>query len=640
MASALERLQAQLQTLPKRPGVYIMRNAQAEVIYVGKAASLRSRVRSYFGSPHSLEPKTRHLVEQIADFEYIVTSSAQEALILEATLVKRHQPFFNVRLKDDKHYPYLKVSLNEPWPRVEITRRVQPDGARYFGPYASAGSVRKTLDLVKKLFPWRSCTKVITGTDPRPCLDYFIHRCIAPCSGYCSKEEYDNVIRQVILFLEGRVDEVVRELRLKMDEAAEGLEFERAAVLRDQIGAVERVTERQVMAAVAAVDTDVFGLARKDNQACVQVFFIRGGKVIGRDAFTLEGVADEPEDQVMASFLKQFYQSATYVPRRLLLPTCPAEAPLIQAWLSEMRGGKAELVVPQRGAKRQLVATAGENAREALQVMQAKWLADTGKTRAALEELQEELNLPAVPQRIECYDISNIQGTAAVGSMVVFLDGRPAPAQYRRFRIKSVAGANDYAMLQEVLRRRFKRAAKAPAHPELVEGPEPPPEAGPPPADVEPRAEEAADHDESFGNPPDLVIVDGGKGQLSAALDVMRDLAVAQIPAAGLAKQHEELFVKDVSEPIVLPRTSQALYLVQRIRDEAHRFAITYHRNVRQKAGIRSALDGVPGIGPKRKQALLRKFGSVARIREASPDDIAATPGFTRALADKVREYL
>jgi len=630
MTAAVESLQAQLQTLPKRPGVYIMRNAHGEVIYVGKAAVLRSRVRSYFGSPHSLEPKTRHLVEEIDDFEYIVTSSAQEALILEATLVKRHQPFFNVRLKDDKHYPYLKVALNEPWPRVEITRRVQPDGARYFGPYASAGSVRKTLDLVKKLFPWRSCTKTITGTDPRPCLDYFIHRCIAPCAGYCSKEDYDNVIRQVILFLEGRVDEVVREIRLKMDEAAEGLEYERAAVLRDQIQAVERVSERQAMATTAGVDTDVFGLARQDNQACVQVFFIRQAKVIGRDAFTLEGVADEPDDQVMASFLKQFYQSATYVPRRLLLPTRPAEAPLIQAWLSEKRGRKAELVVPQRGAKRHLVATAEENAREAFQVMRARWLADTGKTRAALEELQEELNLPNLPQRIECYDISNIQGTSAVGSMVVFQDGRPAPTQYRRFRIKSVVGANDCAMLQEVLRRRFKRAAQAPAHPEL------PPEAGPPPADVEPRAEETQ---EGWAQ-PDLVIVDGGKGQLSAALDAMRDLAVAHIPAAGLAKQHEELFVKDVSEPIVLPRTSQALYLVQRIRDEAHRFAITYHRNVRQKAGISSALDAVPGIGPKRKRALLRKFGSVARIREAPVDDIAATPGFTRALAEKVREYL
>jgi excinuclease ABC subunit C len=626
-----ERLQAQVRALPNRPGVYIMRDGEGEVIYVGKAANLRSRIRSYFGSPHSFEPKVRRLVEQIADFEFIVTDSAQEALILEATLIKRHQPFFNVRLKDDKHYPYLKIDLGNPCPRLEITRRVQPDGgSRYFGPYASAGSVRKTLDLVKKLFPWRSCTKAITGKDPRPCLDYYIHRCIAPCSGYCTKEEYDNVIRQVILFLEGRADEVVKELRQRMAEAAEGWEFERAAVLRDQIHAVESVTERQAMASTDFIDTDVFGLARQDNQACVQVFFIRAAKVIGRDAFTLEGVSDEPEEQVVASFLKQFYQSATYVPQRILLPCQVAEAPLIQAWLSQMRGSKTELVVPQRGEKRRLVAMAEENAREALQMMRARWLADSGKTQAALEELQEELNLPNLPQRIECYDISNIGGTSAVGSMVAFLEGRPCPAEYRRFRIKTVAGADDYAMLQEVLRRRFKRASargelvepgadSGPAHPELVEG----------------RAGEGG-----WAILPDLVIVDGGKGQLNAALDVMRDLGVGHIPAAGLAKQHEELFVQDVSEPIVLPRTSQTLYLVQRIRDEAHRFAITYHRGVRQKAGIQSALDAIPGIGPKRKRALLHKFGSVQRIRAASLDDIAATPGFTRALAEKVREGL
>jgi len=626
-----ERLQAQVRALPNRPGVYIMRNGEGEVIYVGKAANLRSRIRSYFGSPHSFESKVRRLVEQIADFELIVTDSAQEALILEATLVKRHQPFFNVRLKDDKHYPYLKIDLGNPCPRLEITRRVQPNGgSRYFGPYASAGSVRKTLDLVKKLFPWRSCTKTITGKDPRPCLDYYIHRCIAPCSGYCTKVEYDNVIRQVILFLEGRSDEVVKELRQKMAEAAEGWEFERAAVLRDQIRAVESVTERQAMATTDFIDTDVFGLARQDNQACVQVFFIRATKVIGRDAFTLEGVSDEPEEQVVASFLKQFYQSATYVPQRILLPCQVAEAPLIQAWLSQMRGSKTELVVPQRGEKRRLVTMAEENAREALQMMRAKWLADSGKTRAALDELQEELNLPSLPQRIECYDISNIGGTSAVGSMVVFLEGRPRPAEYRRFRIKTVADADDYAMLQEVLRRRFKRASargepvepradSGPAHPEPVEG----------------RADEGG-----WGVLPDLVIVDGGRGQLNAALDVMRDLGVGHIPAAGLAKQHEELFVQDMSEPIVLPRTSQALYLVQRIRDEAHRFAITYHRGVRQKAGIQSALDAIPGIGPKRKRALLHKFGSVQRIRQASLDDIAATPGFTRALAEKVREGL
>jgi excinuclease ABC subunit C len=642
-----ERLQAQVRALPNRPGVYIMRGGEGEVIYVGKAANLRSRIRSYFGSPHSFEPKVRRLVEQIADFEFIVTDSAQEALILEATLVKRHQPFFNVRLKDDKHYPYLKIDLGNPWPRLEITRRVQPDGgSRYFGPYASAGSVRKTLDLVKKLFPWRSCTKAITGKDPRPCLDYYIHRCIAPCSGYCTKEEYDNVIRQVILFLEGRADEVVKELRQKMAEAAEGWEFERAAVLRDQIHAVESVTERQAMATTDFIDTDVFGLSRQDNQACVQVFFIRAAKVIGRDAFTLEGVSDEPEEQVVASFLKQFYQSATCVPQRILLPCQVAEAPLIQAWLSQMRGSKTELVVPQRGEKRRLVTMAEENAREALQMMRARWLADSGKTQAALEELQEELNLPALPQRIECYDISSIGGTSAVGSMVVFLEGRPRAAEYRRFRIKTVAGADDYAMLQEVLRRRFKRAsaraepvlsaAEGPVEPQADSGPaHPEPVLSAAEGPVEGRADEGG-----WGVLPDLVIVDGGRGQLNAALDAMRDLGVGHIPAAGLAKQHEELFVQDVSEPIVLPRASQALYLVQRIRDEAHRFAVTYHRGVRQKAGTQSALDAIPGIGPKRKRALLRKFGSVARIRQASLDDIAATPGFTRALAEKVREGL
>ncbi|MDP2950247.1 MAG: excinuclease ABC subunit UvrC [Chloroflexota bacterium] len=644
-STSADSLQAQLKALPSRAGVYIMRNGAGDVIYVGKAANLRSRVRSYFGSPHSFEPKTRRLVEQIADFEFIVTDSAQEALILEATLVKRHQPFFNVRLKDDKHYPYLKIDLADPWPRVEITRRAQLDGgSRYFGPYASASSVRRTLDLVKKLFPWRSCTKAITGSDPRPCLDYYIHRCIAPCSGYCTKEEYDSVIRQVILFLEGRADKVIRELRQKMEEAAEGWEFERAAVLRDQIRAVEQVSERQAMATTEFIDTDVFGLAREDNQACVQVFFIRAGKVIGRDTFTLEGVSDEPGEhapeahpppkadspqakppaEVMASFLKQFYQSATYVPQRILLPCRASEAPLIQAWLSQMRGRKTALVAPQRGEKRRLVAMAEENAHEALRMMRAKWLADTGKTRAALEELQEELNLPALPQRIECYDISNIMGTSAVGSMVVFLEGRPRPPEYRRFRIKTVAGANDYAMLQEVLRRRFKRAGKAPARGSTSS----------------PRAQEAADYDESFDTMPDLVMVDGGKGQLNAALDVMRDLGVAHIPAAGLAKQQEELFVQDMAEPIVLPRTSQALYLVQRIRDEAHRFAITYHRKVRQKRSVQSALDAIPGIGPKRKRALLRKFGSVQRLREATLDDIAATPGFTRALAERVREGL
>src|SRR3990170_662294 len=584
----------QVRALPARPGVYIFREAGGDVVYVGKAASLRGRVRSYFGSPHSMEPKTRRLVERVADVEYVVTASAQEALILEASLVKRHQPFFNVRLKDDKHYPYLKIDLSEEWPRVEITRRVVDDGARYFGPYASAGSVRRTLDLVKKLFPWRSCTKTITGKDPRPCLDYYIHRCIAPCTSYCTREEYDGVIEQTILFLEGRTDEVVRDLKGKMEESAEALQFERAAILRDQVRAIERVAERQLTAYTRPVDEDIFGLARSEDEACVQVFFIRGVKMIGADHFTLAGARDSADEEVMASFLKQFYQSATYIPRRIVLPLAAAE----------------------RGAKRKLVEMASDNARQALEMERVKWLADAGKTRAALQELQEELNLPDLPRRIECYDISNIQGTSAVGSMVVFVDGHPRPAEYRRFKIKTVQGANDFAMLAEVLRRRFKRASSG---------------------DVEQPSEGGG---EGWAALPDLLIVDGGKGQVSAAHDAMRDLAAGHIPPAGLAKRNEDLWTVDEPEPIVLPRTSQGLYLVQRIRDEAHRFAITYHRKVRSKVGMQSALDSVPGIGPKRKRALLRKFGSLRALREAPVDDIAAPVGFTRALAQRVKEYV
>jgi excinuclease ABC subunit C len=625
-----KRFAERLRALPTRPGVYMMRDAGGQVIYVGKAANLRGRVRSYFGSPHSLEPKTRNLVSSVADFDYIVTGSAQEALHLEATLVKRHQPFFNIRLKDDKHYPYLKVDLNDPWPRVYITRRVENDGARYFGPYASASSVRTTLDIAKKLFPWRSCTKTITGRDPRPCLDYYIHRCIAPCTSYCTKEEYDHVIRQTMLFLEGRTDEVVRDLRTGMEEAADALQFERAASLRDQIRAIERVSERQVTAYTKPVDEDVFGLARSEGEACVQVFFIRGTKMIGTDHFTLDGTREEADTEVMGSFLKQFYESATYVPRRIVLPLVVPEEELIRDWLAQRRGGSVHLLVPQRGEKRRLVQMAVDNARESLEMERVKWLSDAGKTRAALEELAEELNLPDRPQRIECYDISNIQGTSAVGSMVVFVDGHPRPAEYRRFRIKTVEGANDFAMLAEVLRRRFKRASGAEAA-----------VAGVPSAGGEQPSEAARQAvGDGWAALPDLVIVDGGKGQLSAAHDVMRDLAVGHIPLAGLAKRHEELFLVDEAEPVVLPRTSQALYLVQRVRDEAHRFAITYHRKVREKAGMRSALDFVPGIGPKRKRALLRKFGSVKGIREATLDDVAATVGFTRRLAEKVKEYL
>jgi len=606
-----------------------MKDAAGSVIYVGKAANLRNRVRSYFGSPASLEGKTRALAAQIADFEYVVTLTEQEALHLEAELVKRHQPLFNVRLKDDKHYPYLKVDLADPWPRIYITRRVEKDGGRYFGPFANAGSVRRTLDIVNKLFPWRSCTKTITGTDTRPCLDYYIHRCIAPCTSYCTKAEYDEVIRQVILFLEGRTDDVVRSLRAEMKRASAAMEYERAARIRDQLQAIERVTERQAVASTKPAEEDVFGLAREDERAVVQVLFIRGTRMTGADSFQLDGTRGERDGEVVASFLKQYYESATFVPRRIELPFSLPEQQLLESWLSERRGGRVELLVPQRGEKRRLVEMATKNAREALDAARAKWLADHGKRQAALDGLAEALDLPAPPARIECYDISNIQGTSSVGSMVVFVDGKPRPQEYRRFRIRTVEGANDFASMAEVLRRRFRRARERLIAETGADAPD---------VDGEGRRQRpGADADASFAALPDLVIIDGGKGQLGAALDVMRDMGVKDIPVVGLAKQHEEIYVQDVSDPVILPRTSEALYLVQRIRDEAHRFAITYHRDVRRRTGMQSALDTIPGVGPKRKKALLKRFGSVRAIREASVDEIAATVGFTMALAERVK---
>jgi len=627
------RFSEQLARAPTGPGVYLMRGAEGGVIYVGKAASLRGRLRSYFGSPSSMEGKIRLLSEAIADFEYIVTNTEQEALHLEAELVKRHQPMFNSRLKDDKHYPYLKVDLADPWPRVYITRRVARDGARYFGPFASAGSVRRTLDIVNKLFPWRSCTKIITGTDPRPCLDYFINRCIAPCTSYCTKEEYDEVIRQVILFLEGRTDDVVRALKREMAEASARMDYERAARVRDQIQSIDRVTEQQAVATTKPADEDIFGLARGDDDAVVQALFVRGIKMVGVDSFTLDGTRGESDADVIGSFIKQFYESATYVPRRIIVPVQPPECELIESWLAERRAGRVELLVPVRGEKRRLVEMATANAREARDMARVKWLADTGKTSAALEQLQDELDLPARPARIECYDISNIQGTSSVGSMVVFADGHPRPQEYRRFRIKSVQGANDFASMAEVLRRRFRRAREQAISDAGAEAPPLPEEAN----GANGRAALQSRDDPSFAALPDLVIVDGGKGQLAAVVDVMREMGVKHIPAVGLAKQHEEIYVQDLSEPIVLPRTSQALYLVQRIRDEAHRFAITYHRGVRSKAGMQSALDAIPGVGPKRKKALLKKFGSVRGIREAPVAEIAATVGFTTTLAERVK---
>jgi excinuclease ABC subunit C len=662
---------SQVRALPDRPGVYVMRDAKGDVLYVGKATSLRARVRSYFGSSRALDPKVFALAEAIVTVDHILTNSPAEALLLEATLVKRHQPQYNVRLKDDKHYPYLKVDVQNDWPRVTITRRVENDGARYFGPYASAGSVRRTLDVVKKLFPWRSCTKTITGTDARPCLDYYIKRCIAPCTAYCTKEEYDEVIRQTLLFLEGRSREVLDYVEADMQRASEALNFERAAILRDQAQSIRAVLERQRFASTTPMDADVFALARNGGEACVQVFFVRGTVVADTDWFLLDGAQDASDAETIGAFLAQFFESATYVPRTVLLSHAPADLEQLTAALREKRGGAIEIRVPERGELRALVASAEENARSALSAHRVRWLSNRERTAAALEGLQEELDLPAPPTRIECYDISTIQGTNTVASMVVFENGAPASSQYRRFRIKTVEGQDDFASMREVLRRRFSRlaerrrqereAAVAEAE-DVVAGPQQLPvywqlpasralaTAEPTPAaptdafdDGETSlelVETAAEAPSSWDAVPGLVVIDGGKGQLGAALDVLRDLGLGDIPILGLAKREEEVFVADVDEPIILPRDSQALYLLQRVRDEAHRFAVTYHRNLRGRSVRTSVLDTIPGIGPKRKRALLRKFGSVRALQDATVDEIASTVGFTRRLAETIKRSL
>ena len=632
MTSTSPALLPQVQALPEQPGVYMFRDQAGGVLYVGKAARLKDRVRSYFGAARGLAQKTRRLMDHVADLEYIVTDSVAEALILECNLIKKHKPRYNVRLKDDKNYPYLKIDLNEPWPRVLITRRLGGDGARYFGPYTDSGSVRQSLALVKKLFPYRSCNKTITGTDPRPCLDFHIHRCVGPCIGAVTQGEYGAVIEQVILFLEGKQDEVVKDLRKKMEAAAEDLAFERAAYLRDQIRAVEKVVERQKIVSIEKKDQDVIAFSQEGNQCCVQVFLIRAGKLFGREHFILEGTQDEAPSAVMTSFVKQYYTTVPNIPRSLLLQHSVVAEEGIPEWLSAQRGAKVVLETPQRGEKKQLVEMVAENARQTLQQLHVKWLADTGKTAAALTELQDYLDLPELPIRMECYDISNISGTASVGSMVVFQEGKPRTSDYRRFRIKTVMGTDDYRMMQEVLRRRFKRArtvapvTKAP----MAEG-----------EDVDDALDDALQEvrheaESAWGLLPDLVIIDGGQGHLAAATEVMRELGLHFIPICALAKQQEEVFLPHVSESVMLPKASQGLYLLQRIRDEAHRFAITYHRQVRSKAAVTSGLDEVKGIGPRRKKALIQRFGSLKAVKAASLEEIAAVPGMTQRLAEQL----
>jgi len=613
-----ERFRAQIEAFPRRAGVYLMRDANGVVIYVGKAVDLRSRVRSYFQPSAWEDAKVRAIASEVVDLEFIVTDSELEALILEANLIKEHRPRYNVRLKDDKRYPYIKVTWADPFPRVLITRRMEQDGSRYFGPFTSSAAVHQTLDMLRRSFPYLTCNRKITGEDSRPCLYYDIKLCAGPCIGAVTQEEYRAMIRGLIRFLEGRGDEVISDLEQRMRVAAEGWDFERAAVLRDQLRAVERVIERQKIVSSVGADQDVIAFAREEGDACVQVFFIRGGKLLGREYFLLEGAQDEDEREVMAAFLKQFYEEAAYVPPEVLLPQQVEEALIIEQWLRTKRGAKVTLRVPRRGQKRALVALAAENAAETLSSLRAQWQVDAHKHEEALAELQEALGLSRPPVRIECYDISTTQGTEIVGSMVVFVHAVARKSEYRRFIVRSVACPDDYASMREVLERRFRRW-------------------------------QAATSDELLGSRdikgwaklPDLLLVDGGRGQLTVALEVLKQFCLQdRVPVAALAKQREEIFLPGRAKPVLLPRRSQGLFLVQRVRDEAHRFAIAHHRVRRRRAGVASQLDGIPGVGPVRRKALLKAFGSLDAIRAASVEQLAAVPGIPWAVAEAIKGHL
>ncbi len=619
--SLSDHLQGILDTLPTRPGCYIMKNANGEIIYVGKAINLRNRVRSYFHGGHDQDMKTRQLVRNITDIEWIVVDSELEALILEMNLIKKHRPRYNIRLKDDKRYPYIKVHWADPYPKVTVTRQMVKDGSRYFGPYTSVWAVHQTLDVLRRIFPYLTCDREITGKDARPCLFFDIKLCTGPCIGAISQQGYRQMIDDLCQFLEGKTETVISRLQQEMESAAENLNFERAAGVRDQILAIERVVEHQRVLSPERVDSDVIAMARADGEACVQIFFIRGGKLIGRDYFILEGAEDTSDREVVTEFLKQFYAEAAQIPPQVLLPNEVEEAQIIKQWLNTRRGGqKVELLVPHQGSEGgDLVKMAAENAVETLTALRAQWEADTNKQSVALAELQQALDLTEPPNRIECYDISNTQGTASVGSMVVFEQGVPAKRLYRRFNIQSVVGPDDFASMEEVLTRRFKRWRSA----------------------LEERDTIGAKVDESFAFLPDLLIVDGGKGQLGRAVSVLERFGLLdRVPVAGLAKQQEELFLPTRSDSLLLPRHSQGLYLLQRIRDEAHRFAITAHRNRRSKAGLASTLDAVPGIGPVKRRRLLTQFGSIEAIKQASVEDLTAVPGITQADAEMLKSQL
>ncbi|HWN92746.1 MAG TPA: excinuclease ABC subunit UvrC, partial [Verrucomicrobiae bacterium] len=572
-------LEDKLDRLPARPGVYLYKDAKGQIIYVGKAASLKSRVRSYFQESRAPDPKTDALVGQIRDLEYIVTGNELEALILESNLVKKHRPRYNIILRDDKHYPFLKLTTNEEYPRLVVARRVQQDGAAYFGPFYPATAMRETLRLVRQLFPLRTCRIKIDGKRSRPCLQYYIHRCNAPCTGWESREGYTGTVADVERFLEGKNDGLAQELTAQMESAAEELKFEQAARLRDRVQALNTVRERQKIISTEDSDLDIVGCVRQGTDACVQLFFVRRGRLLGRESFFFERLGGEGEGELLSAFLRQFYAREVTPPPEILLSAEIPEADLVLEWLARRRAGRVELLAPQRGRKRELVAMAEENAALALST---HLLSRGNRTQAVLDELQRALNLPEAPHRIEAFDISTFQGGETVASMVVWQDGEMKKDDYKRYRIRTVTGTDDFAAMHEVVTRRYGKAL------------------------------------ETDGALPDLVLLDGGRGQLSAGLKALEALGLDYLPMASLAKRAEEVYTPDRLEPLVLELTSPALQALQRIRDEAHRFAITYHKKLRTRRTISSVLDQIPGVGPTLRTSLLRTLGSARAVREAS----------------------
>ncbi len=606
-----QAVEEKLATLPTRPGCYLHKDSSGTIIYVGKAINLRNRVRSYFQKSANHTPKVRRLVSNIADFEYIVCDSELEALVLECTLIKKHQPHYNVRLRDDKQYPYLCLTTSEPFPRLILVRRVRQDSNRYFGPYPSSRAVYATMDLINRLFPLIACGKSFDGRPvQKPCLYHHLGQCLAPCAGLADKADYALAVKDVADFLDGRQEQIIKKLRLEMDEAAENLEFERAIRLRDRLAGVEEVLQRQKVITQEMVDQDVIAVVEDDtglNGSCVQMFFIRGGKLIGQNHFLVEGTGEETQSEVVSQFVTQYYQGANFIPQEILLPCDMDEISIVQSWLRQKKGRKVEISVPLRGDKKKLVDMATENAGHALEQMKAAMRAKLGSTALALQELAEALGLPEPPKRIECFDISNTQGENQVASMVVCENGQMNKQEYRRFKIKREDDKpNDFASMKEVVLRRLL---------------------------------EAKADNPRFNRLPGLLIVDGGRGQVSSAMAAMEEAGVA-VPLAGLAKQFEHLFLPNEPDPVILSRTSQALYLVQRIRDEAHRFANTFQAQVRGKKATHSILDDIPGIGPKRRKALQLHFGSVKKMKEATLAELAEVPGMNLNLAETVYDHL